>query len=85
MKVETNTDATVKVEMEESTTESVGDITFSASFEYLMFAIEAPVIGKVYAHQARENLNPLKKFILTACKFIDDHLIIMLRKGRMVL
>lgn len=41
---------------------------FETSFVYVIVAIAAPVIGKVYAHHANENLNPLKKFTRTACK-----------------
>lgn len=47
---------TVKVEIAESPTESDWVNTFLTSIEYLMVAVEAPVIGKVYAHHASENL-----------------------------
>lgn len=40
----------------ESRTDRVCVTVFVTSAEYLIVAIAAPVMGKVYAHQARENL-----------------------------
>lgn len=57
MMVVTSRAVTVKVEMAESPTESDCVSTLVTFMEYLMVAIEAPVIGKVYAHQASENLS----------------------------
>lgn len=37
-----------------------------ASFEYLIVAMAAPVIGNVYAHHVNENLMPRKKLIRVA-------------------
>ena len=47
---------TVKVDMPGSARESDRAKIFSTSAEYLMVAIEALVIGNVYAHHASENL-----------------------------
>lgn len=54
--VETSKAVTVKVEMAENPTERAWVNAFVTSNEYLMVAIEKPVIGNVYAHQASENL-----------------------------
>lgn len=47
---------TVSTEMAHSPYASNLVNTFGTLIEYLMAAIDAPVIGKVYAHHARENL-----------------------------
>ncbi|MFS7937058.1 hypothetical protein Hanom_Chr05g00423051 [Helianthus anomalus] len=58
---------TVRVAITERVTDKILVKVFVTSFVYRIVAIAAPVIGKVYAHQANENVNPLKKFTRTAC------------------
>lgn len=61
MKVVTSNAPTVSVATEQRKTFKVFVTTFFTTFEYLMVAIAAPVIGKVYAHQANENLQIIKE------------------------
>lgn len=63
---------TVVVEMIQSTIDRDLVATVGTSIEYRRVAMAAPVIGKVYALQANENLNPLKKLTRTACKLKNE-------------
>lgn len=54
--VETSKAVTVRVEMEERVMDKPCVNGFWTSLEYLMDAMETPVMGKVYAHHANENL-----------------------------
>ena len=54
--VETSRAVTVSIATTESVTERVRVTIFVTTFEYLMVAVAATVMGKVYAHQANENL-----------------------------
>lgn len=66
MIVVANKAVTVSVEITDSAIERDCVTQLVTSMEYLIVAIDAPVIGNVYAHHASENLNPRKKLILTA-------------------
>lgn len=55
-RVVSNTAATVIAAMAESTPEGICVAGFCTSLAYLMVATTAPVIGKVHAHHANENL-----------------------------
>lgn len=54
--VVTSRAVTVSVEITERITARAWVTPEVTSFEYLTVAMAAPVIGKVYAHQANENL-----------------------------
>lgn len=56
MIVVTRRDATMIIAVTESRTDRTCVNVFVTSLEYLIVAMAAPVIGKVYAHQASENL-----------------------------
>lgn len=56
MIVVTKRDPTMTVAMTERRTARTCVTIFVTSVEYLMVAMAAPVMGKVYAHQASENL-----------------------------
>ena len=66
-RVDTSKAVTIRVDIVARVNAKLFVTQFVTSFEYLMVAMAAAVIGNVYAHHAIENLNPLKKLIRTAC------------------
>lgn len=56
MIVVTRRDVTMIIAVAESRTDKICVTIFVTSAEYFIVAIAAPVMGKVYAHQASENL-----------------------------
>ena len=64
MIVVTRRDATMIIAVTESRTDRTCVNVFVTSVEYLIVAMAAPVIGKVYAHHASENLIIRNKMIV---------------------